>query len=275
MPRGSGFINFDRYLAANRPQAESLAAKLAGGVEDAGAGVEQDLAAAQGQFDQGLAAGRLTYDPMQLTAAKASDLAKRQYTGPMALQGLDDLAKRSTDVQQRAGALGTVAGRVATLQGLNKSPMYTLDQAGLDSALAGAAGGSRFDALKAKYGDLLGRTVKAGRDAYDKATAEKASTAAAAGQYGAAIPALKMQEQQVAEVVKREVERKKAIESYRDDDFPAPRMPQYKRDQAEYDRDGLGLRNPTKKPKKSGPVVGGGRYSGIGYGEMDRSTKGL
>lgn len=144
-PRGTGFIDFNRYLEANRPQAEAMAGRLAAPIHQQGQAVERGLVAA------------------------GDDVAAY---GP--------LAKQAADVQRRAGMLGSMGGIAASLQDMGpKSSTYGLGANLLDAGLAGAAGGERFQGLQKQYGGLFGRVAGAAKGAQERASVPKPAAPAA------------------------------------------------------------------------------------------------
>lgn len=91
--------------------------------------------------------------------AQAKTVAASRYEGPLSLTGVQGYATALGDTQKaqsQLGALGSQSGREALLgETYGKGAGgYSPGQSRLDSFLAGAAGGGRFNELQAKYGNL-------------------------------------------------------------------------------------------------------------------------
>jgi hypothetical protein len=114
------------------------------------------------------------------------DRSKFTYGGPDDLSGeagYQGLEQRALDADDRLGATRDNAG----LEGLVSDAYKGSRTAGgnaLDAALTGAAGGERFADLRRNFSGLSKRVAEANTAARGKADAAKASTAAAAGEYG-------------------------------------------------------------------------------------------
>lgn len=156
-PRGSGFVNLQRYLELNRGGGDRLGTELAGGTRTKAQGVEQDINSAKNLYERQATQGTVTQgaatsqSPEQLRAAAA----QAGYSGPNALSDVADtgsLSARASQVAQESSALQSDAGRRAMLAERNGSQgTYAR---GLDSALAGNAAGRQGAALERRYGGL-------------------------------------------------------------------------------------------------------------------------
>jgi hypothetical protein len=148
-PRGTGFIDFGRYLDANRPQAEAMAGEIADPIEQAGQGVLTDLETAQGKSS--------TTDTL--------------------LEGAAELGTRASDVAKRARATGSIGGIAAGIQDFTpKTSTYGLGMNLLDAGLTGAAGGERFQGLRDRYSGLFGRVTDAAKEAQQATQKPKVMT---------------------------------------------------------------------------------------------------
>jgi hypothetical protein len=152
---------------------------------------QQGAQAVQGATDTFAAksqAANLGYDPSKApTAAKAKELAATTYTGPKdwGEAGVDtaDVTKKVTAGADAVQALGSAGGVASLLRESYRAPT-TAGASGLDAALAGGAGGARFQQLNASYGDLSQRLISARGAAGTMYDANLAGTKDAAAQYG-------------------------------------------------------------------------------------------
>lgn len=171
-----GYVDFSRILAANQQGAQSMADAMAGKVSEQGQQASSAIDAAHKGFQSQVQAGTNTYSrPMvgagststaplaqqyQQAGAIAGAAAGRGYTGPKDYQGAGvntaQLSAQAASAQDAVKNLATPGGRAALLQP-QASPNYTAGMAGLDSALAGAALGSRPSDLGTLYGGLSQR----------------------------------------------------------------------------------------------------------------------
>lgn len=178
-----GYVSFQRLLAANRPQAEAMAGRVLGQVEAQGQQAQQAVQGAQQQHQQKVAAGTLAFDPTRATTSQqAQQLAGTAYSAPRTLEeaGVDTgaLWRQVGQASGQAQQLGSEGGRAAILRGM-AGPGYTAGQAGMDSALLGAAGGRRLADTSSAYSRLAailgqaqggaGAAWEAGRGASDAA----------------------------------------------------------------------------------------------------------
>lgn len=144
---GGKFVNFERYLSANRDAVDRTANELAGGIDREGAAAQSAIApAVQGFMRQVDAAGftdKGIYTPEQHRA-----FASKTYAGPTDFnKGREALQKQAYGVADRAQQLGTVSGVQAVQGGRGGSGR-------LDAALMRTTAGGRLDTLKSKYGGL-------------------------------------------------------------------------------------------------------------------------
>lgn len=164
---GSGFVNLADWSRANSGAASNLASRLAGDVQSQGDAVQGGLKRLGSLYDDAAEGGTIRYeDPEGLE--RADYLSRMEYAGPRSLSDVgnrgeyDSLLGRANAAQQAAGRVGDYYGRQAQLQGLyGQTGAYTPGQQGLDSALAGVAGASRFADLQSRWGNLYGQAQQA------------------------------------------------------------------------------------------------------------------
>ncbi len=208
---GTGpYVNFSRYIDANKDVANSTASSVAGEVDKSASKAQTGLQAAQGKFQQGMQAGSpfattpramaasaqatmpnpmarfqaQGVTPSTTTAEQARQRAGATYTGPTGLGVSDQLRTDTTAAGKQLAATGTDAGRQALLQQqYGQGGGYTQGMSSLDAALTGSVGGKQFSALRAKYGDLNGKLEGGERAAREQAANAAASTSTTASNY--------------------------------------------------------------------------------------------
>jgi hypothetical protein len=177
-----GYVDFSRILSANRAGAQGMASQLAGRVQQQGQQAAGAISTAQQGFENKVKQGTLTHQPSynvtrgpaMAGGAGASNpyFQAGQQAGPglMGYQGPKDwqgagidtqaLERQSREAGDAAKNLTTQGGRGAMLREQARGP-YTAGMSTLDSALAGAALGSRDEDLAAQYGSLSQRLADA------------------------------------------------------------------------------------------------------------------
>lgn len=165
--QGSGYINFEDFVRANRAGAQRLAGQLGAPVAEQGAEASRLLGRAQGDFDwqtkdAELRAGQTGVDysgPNSL--ADHEDFSAGQEAAEKAQQG----ARRLADIYGRMGMLGETYG---TTTG------YGTGARAFDAALLGAVGQGGFEQQRQQYGgmgDTYRSALEASRGAADSARA--------------------------------------------------------------------------------------------------------
>jgi hypothetical protein len=186
--RGTGFINWEDFVNANRGATQRTVDTLAGGVQGAGQRAQDSLGYAQEDFERNLDANTLRFDP---NSDKSWDeLSRYTYMGPDGLAGdqnfqagLGEARRASRD----SALLANPYGRQELLRqqfGAGK-PNYTAGQQRFDSALTGTAGRGRFEQLQKDFGGLLGKYNEAATSAFQRAQQARKESGEAAGLYGA------------------------------------------------------------------------------------------
>lgn len=142
----TNFVNFQRYFNANKGAAERTAADVGHQVQQRNEDAAAALQKTQDDFNAKVAAGTVQA-PGDAEYLNAEQLARAAagYTGPAGLNeaaGYDDAVAASQRAQQGNAALKDDAGLAALIGG---------PHAGFDAALAGAAGRSNLDALRARF----------------------------------------------------------------------------------------------------------------------------
>jgi len=128
--------------------------------------------------------GKRPDPPGTITPDEARKRAAQSYTGPTAIENLADwktAAAQTHAAQDQLGATATDVGR----QALGQKKYGTAGgNSRLDAALMGSAGSRDFDALRAKYGDLVGEQKRVSDSANAYAGATKTGAEGIAKQYG-------------------------------------------------------------------------------------------
>lgn len=195
---GTGFTGLDDWARANATGAQSLADRLAGGVESEGQAAQQGLDALGSDFYRRMTGGAVRYYP-GVDSGTAAAFGQRGYNGPDGLsdlEGYGSVMGAADRAGQNARRLGDVYGRATALQDMAGNRDYSNGQQLLDSALAGRAGGSRFAQLGQQWGGLFGRAQGLERTAADRASQTRQSSNEAAQRYAADAPVLARQEEQ-------------------------------------------------------------------------------
>lgn len=159
----SRFVEFGRYLAANRDAAQASANRVAQGIEDKGNAVQTGLAGAQQQFNAA------TSQPLQ--SATTEELANETYTGPNSLadtSGWSGLQSQVADAQDAAQATQTPGGVGALTGGQSEGGRR------FNAALVGNVGAERFGQLRERFGRMAD-----GLSAANAASVAQANTARA------------------------------------------------------------------------------------------------
>lgn len=202
---GSGFVNLADWSRANSGAANNLASRLAGDVQSQGDAVQGGLKRLGSLYDDAAEAGTIRYeDPEGLE--RADYLSRMEYAGPRSLSDVgnrgeyDSLLGRANAAQQAAGRVGDYYGRQAQLQGLyGQTGAYTPGQQGLDSALAGVAGASRFADLQSRWGNLYGQAQQADSRARADSAERVGESARAAQRYGEEANAIRTRQRRAEE----------------------------------------------------------------------------
>lgn len=199
---GTGFVGLSEWAAQNQTGANALAERLAGGVESEGAAAQQGLDNLESTFDEQVRGGTLWYTPT-LNSGKAENAGQQGYTGPDALAnvaGYNETFGAANRAGQNARRLGDLYGRATALQDLaGKGRDYSSGQQLLDSALAGRAGGSRFQQLGQQWGGLFSRAQGMERAASGTAREARAQSDDAARRYAERAPIARREEEAARE----------------------------------------------------------------------------
>lgn len=140
---GTGYVNFQRVLAANGQQAQGMADQTGARIEGHAGSYQQGLSGMQDKFSAGLN-------------------ASGGYKGPASLSGMEGygrIANQAGNVGGEARAAGSQGGLEALAQKQygHNGHGYSGGMGAMDAALTGAAGGSKLQGLSAKYGNLAGQ----------------------------------------------------------------------------------------------------------------------
>lgn len=182
------FVNFSRYLDANRNTAASQAQGLADSANQQGADVEGRLNSAVTDFNQnaqvaqGLGPGGNLVDP--------TGAIRRTYSGPSSLAeaqgtGYDTLLSDAQAAQDKAGDLGSEGGLRTTLQARQGSSPYTAGASRFDAGLISTAGQPALSDAASRYSNLAQRIRDSNTASQDAAAAAKATSDANSAAYRA------------------------------------------------------------------------------------------
>lgn len=156
--RGSGFVSFDRLLAANQAGAQAMAQKVGDRVQQAGTAATAAIQGGKDAFATKSQQAALVYDPSRATtSAQAAALGATTYTGPKTWKdaGVDtDAISRQVNQGQAAVAQLQSQGGLANLLRESYNTNSTAGGSALDAALTGAAGGGRFQQLQQQFSGL-------------------------------------------------------------------------------------------------------------------------
>jgi hypothetical protein len=172
-PAASRFVNFSRYLNANRDAASRTAQSISGSIDQNGQSVQNDLAGAQTAFG---------------TAVQSGSNPVTGYTGPTSLADNKDqwtgLQDRARGVQDSATATASSGGLGALLQDQNRGA-YGAGNRRLDTALTGYAGADQFAQTRERYGKLSDALTQANDASSKTAETSRATTTEAKTRYDA------------------------------------------------------------------------------------------
>lgn len=214
----SSFVPYAAYANANQGSAQKMAQGLASDVDKSAGGAQAGLDSERQQYVDKVHAGDPYYQSPSAslqnwgslaapsspyaapTSKKAGDLgstvnkgltadqsraqAAKGYTGPASFDPSQGLRDRTTQASDQLANVGSDEGRQALLQQkYGAGGGYTAGESRLDAALAGSAGAGTFDALRAKYGDLVGKLGTADSEADSVAQSAKGGADAMSGLY--------------------------------------------------------------------------------------------
>ncbi len=185
----SGFVPYSAYANANQGSAAKMASGLAGDIDKSAGDAQLGVANERNKFVDQVHAGSPYYkSPAEGLASWQGGLTQQQapaeapktkaayeptpqapkagagstYTGPSEFSLSQGARDASTKAAEQLSNSGDDYGRQALLQKkFGSNGGYTQGESRLDAALTGGAAGGQFDALKAKYGDLVGQMGQA------------------------------------------------------------------------------------------------------------------
>jgi uncharacterized phage infection (PIP) family protein YhgE len=189
--RGTGFINWDQFVNANRGATDATVAKLVGGVQGAGQRAEDSLGFAMEDFERNLGASTLRFDPN--SEKDWEELSRYVYDGPEGVAGDQNFQyglKEAQRATKDSAALANPYGRQEMLrqQFGAGNPRYSAGQQRFDSAITGTAGRGKFEQLQQDFKGLLPKYNQAAATTAQQAGQAKKDSAEAARQYAAGRP---------------------------------------------------------------------------------------
>lgn len=175
--KGTGYTNIQKIVSAN--QGNQLGSAVAGGIQNAGQNVTNNLNTAQNTFNAGTQANQANtsanqnfvnsalQNPTQYTSGSSNpqqvsqfqNLISGQYAGPTSLGNSTQLQSQANNVNQLNQDLSSQGGKTSLLQQFVGNPQYQQGQQQLDSLLLGQQGNQAAlsGARKATAG--IGNTV--------------------------------------------------------------------------------------------------------------------
>lgn len=170
-PKGSKFVGFGRYLAANRDAAKAYADRQTSAAQAQGDAAQGALNTAQANFASLAAAPTTAYmDADERAGDSTPNWDANQYAAANATyKGADSLAQTPQWQALQAQALQAQDTASAGPQG-----------SAFDKALLGSAGADQYAALREKYGKLSGALETANTKSAGQAQAGRQATQAAA-----------------------------------------------------------------------------------------------
>lgn len=149
--QGTGFINWDSFVNANRASTGRLGSQLQQGVDATGGKARQSLFEAQDQMAAGVKGAEDRGDTTYTGPASYADLPVFQ-EGQQAADNAARDSRRLADIYGRMGMLGERYGA---------TPGYGAGGRAFDSALLGSVGQEGFEASRKQYGALPGEYAAA------------------------------------------------------------------------------------------------------------------
>jgi hypothetical protein len=188
--QGTGHINWNSFVAANRSGAQRVAGALQQPYQQDMERADAGFRAGEEEFARDVDANTLTYDPNRASGDDGT-LRNYSYAGPGSLMANEQFAKGYEDVRhadEGARRLADTYGRMTLLRDFYgpKSPTYTAGQQTFDSALLGGVGQGGFESTRKSAGGLLERFKGAQAASVGTANAARDRSRQAAGQYMAA-----------------------------------------------------------------------------------------
>lgn len=185
--QGTGFINFDDFVNANRSGAQRVASALQTPYEQDQQRADAGLRSGQEEFARDVDANTLRYDPNR-AAMDDGSLRTYTYAGPSSLMDNQQFESGYGDARHAAEGskrLADTYGRMGLLRDFYgaKSPTYTTGQQAFDSALLGGVGQKGFETTRKNAGGLLDKFNAAQSSSVGAANAAREQSRQAAGQY--------------------------------------------------------------------------------------------
>lgn len=187
------FVNFSRYLDANRGTAERGAQEVASGIAQEAGNVEQKAKNMRVGFERNALEQVPEFNPN----ATSAQMYNAVYRGPASVSevpGWNDLVNRGQKAQERAAATSNPYGLQALLQQQRQGP-YSQRASSFDAGLIGAVGAERFANVRDRYGKLSERLNAMNTQSQNAA----AGALARQTQYAGAAKAKEFQEERARE----------------------------------------------------------------------------
>jgi hypothetical protein len=152
-PQTAGrFVNFSRFLNANRDAAQGAASNIVGDVKREGDAIQGQAQKASTAFEQN---ARSTIKPYV-----QGHMPSAGYSGPASVadtSGWGDLQKRSQALQGTVNSFQTPGGLGAVIDQNAGTAQRNVGARDLDSALIGTAGADQFASARSRYSDLASK----------------------------------------------------------------------------------------------------------------------
>lgn len=145
--QGTGFVNWDQFVNANRGTAERLAGDLQGGVAETGANAKKNLSLGEQAIAEQIgvndSSGATDY-------SGSSSLADTGYFQEGQMQA-DKAARDSRQLANNWGRMGMLAEKFAA------TPGYGVGMQAFDASLLGSVGQGGFEAQRKEFSGLPGQ----------------------------------------------------------------------------------------------------------------------
>lgn len=174
--QGTGFTNIQKLLQAN--QGNRLGQSVASGITGEALKAKQNIEGARQQFGQQSEAGRVAFDPNQLSQAVVrggqedidyvKGLIQGGYSGPESLAQASALQQQAAQAQALGQLAGTEAGRAGLLQQYVGGPQYSSGKQNLDALLLGMQGGKQLSEARRSTVGLAGQAQALEQEAIRK-----------------------------------------------------------------------------------------------------------
>lgn len=183
--RTAGHVNLSELLGLNADKGAQMGTSLTAPIGKQAFDAKAALGQANANFAQQRQAGTVGYTAGR-PKEEAQAQSQRTYAGPSQLTDVaPDVGTQVQNAAQGVQRVGSQSGRMSLLQQQNNQSSYGSGAQAFDAYLAGKGAEPQIQALQNNYGDLESLLGLSEQRAADDAAAARASSADAAGRYGA------------------------------------------------------------------------------------------